>query len=131
MDAYSGQVVAVTLTDQVISYESQVGQLLAQIEPSIEQVTADSAYDRASTYQTIAAHDDTIAVVIPPRDTAVPSAGFEADPLPRDTHLLTIESPGRFGWQEITGYRKRALVETVIGRYKRSSASGCDRSALL
>ena len=118
VDAGRGQVVAVTLTDQDISDESQVGPLLAQIEPSIEQVTADGAYDGEPTYQTIAAHDDTIAVVIPPRDTAVPSAGFETDPSVRDTHLLTIASLGRIGWQEITGYGKRALVETAMGRYK-------------
>ena len=56
--------------------------------------------------------------MIPPQDNAVPSAGFETDPSPRDTHLLTIESLGRLGWQEVTGYGKRALVETAMGRYK-------------
>ena len=33
-------------------------------------------------------------------------------------HLLTIASLGRLGWQEVTGYGKRALVETAMGRYK-------------
>ena len=37
---------------------------------------------------------------------------------PRDTHLLTIASLGRLGWQEATGYGQRALVETAMGRYK-------------
>ena len=95
-----------------------MGTLLEQIEPPIEQVTADGAYDGEPTYQTIAAHDTAIAVVIPPRDTAVPSAGFEADPSVRDTHLLMIDSLGRIGWQEVTGYGRRALVETAMGRYK-------------
>ena len=49
---------------------------------------------------------------------AVPSAGFETDPSPRDTHLSMISSLGRLRWQEITGYGKRALVETATGRYK-------------
>ena len=44
-DARSGQIVAVTLTDQDVSDESQVGPLLEQIESPIEQVTADGAYD--------------------------------------------------------------------------------------
>ena len=118
VDAGSGQVVAVTLTDQDISDECQVGPLLAQIEPAIEQVTADGAYDGEPTYQTIAAHDSAITVVIPPRDTAVPSSEFETDPSVRDTHLLTIASLGRLGWQAVTGYGKRALVETTMGRYK-------------
>ena len=118
VDAGSGQIVAVTLTDQDTSDESQVGALLEQIEPAIEQVTADGAYDGEPTYQTIAAHDANIAVVIPPRQDAVPSDAFETDPTPRDTHLLMIDSLGRLGWQEATGYGRRALVETTMGRYK-------------
>ena len=48
----------------------------------------------------------------------MPSAGFETDRSPRDTHLLTITSLGRLGWQEVTVYGKRALIETAMGRYK-------------
>ena len=117
VDAPSGQIVAAALTDQDVDDASQVGALREQIEPPIEQVTADGAYDCEPTYQTITAHDDAIAVVIPPRDTAVPSAGFEADPSVRDTHLLMIASLGRLGWQEVTGYGRRALVETAMRRY--------------
>jgi hypothetical protein len=118
VDAHSGQIVAAVLTDQDVVDASQVGALLGQIGSPIEQVTADGAHDGEPTYQTIAAHDDAIAVVIPPRDTAVPSAEFEANPSPRDTHLLTIASLGRLGWQEVTGYGSRALVENAMGRYK-------------
>ena len=32
--------------------------------------------------------------------------------------MLTIASLGRLGWQEVTGYGKRALVETAMGRHK-------------
>ena len=56
--------------------------------------------------------------MIPPRVTALPSVEFETNASPRDTHLLMIESVGRFGWQELSGYGKRALVETAMGRYK-------------
>jgi hypothetical protein len=118
VDACSGQIVAVTLTDQDVDDASQVGPLLEQIEPPIEQVTADGAYDGEPTYQRIAARDAAIAVVIPPQYNAVPSVGFETDPSPRDPHLLMITSLGRLGWQEVTGYGKRALVETAMGRYK-------------
>jgi hypothetical protein len=118
VDACSGQIVAVTLTDQDVDDASQVGPLLEQIEPPIEQVTADGAYDGEPTYQRIAARDAAIAVVIPPRYNAVPSVGFETDPSPRDPHLLMITSLGRLGWQEVTEYGKRALVETAMGRYK-------------
>lgn len=62
--------------------------------------------------------EPTIAVVIPPRNTRLLSAAFVANPSPRDTHLLMIESMGRLGWREISGYGQRALVETAMGRYK-------------
>jgi IS5 family transposase len=64
VDAANGMIVAQTLTDQDADDPSQVGPLLDQIDEPIAQVTADGAYDGAPTYQTIAAHDDSIEVVI-------------------------------------------------------------------
>lgn len=116
--ADSGQIVASILTEQDVDDPSQVGPLLEQITQDIEQVTADGAYEGEPTYETIARRDPDIAVVIPPRVTGLLSASFEANPSPRDTHLLMIESMGRLGWQEISGYGQRALVETAMGRYK-------------
>jgi hypothetical protein len=95
-----------------------VGPLLDQIEQEIAQVTADGAYDGEPTYHVIAQRDPMIDVVIPPRVTAQPSTQFETSPSKRDTHLLLIQSLGRLDWQEATGYGKRALVETTMGRYK-------------
>ena len=118
VDVCSGQIMAVTLTDQKSAMTSQVDPLLEQIKPPIEQVTADGAFDGEPIYQMIAAHDAAFAVVIPPQENAVPSAGFETEPTPRDTHLLSIASLGRLGWQKVNGYGKRALVETAMGRYK-------------
>jgi len=117
VDAGSGMIVAQTLTDQDGDDPSQVGPLLDQINGQIAQVMADGAYDGAPTYQTIAAHDEDIGVVIPPRSTAVPSG--EAGPLAqRDRHLEMITQQGRLAWQEATGYGQRSLVETTMGRYK-------------
>jgi hypothetical protein len=80
-------------------------------------VTADGAYDGDPTYQTIATHGDDIAVVIPPRSTAVPS-GESRPPSQRDSHLAMIAEQGRLGWQTTTGYGQRSLVETTMGRCK-------------
>jgi hypothetical protein len=77
VDAASGMIVAQTLTDQDVDDPSQVGSLLDQIDDPIAQVTADGAYDGAPTDQTIAAHSGDIAVVIPPRATAVPSGELD------------------------------------------------------
>jgi transposase len=117
VDAASGMIVAQTLTDQDVDDPSQVGSLLDQIDDPIAQVTADGAYDGAPTYQTIAAHGGDIAVVIPPRATAVLS-GEPGSPTQRDRHLAMIAEQGRLAWQASTGYGQRSLVETTMGRYK-------------
>ncbi len=116
-DAASGMIVAQTLTDQDADDPSQVGPLLDQIDDPIVQVTADGAYDGAPTYQTIAAHVDSIEVVIPSRSMAVISG--EPDlPTRRDRYLAMIAEQGRLAWQAATGYGQRSLVETTMGRYK-------------
>ena len=80
-------------------------------------MTADGAYDGRPTYQTIAAHDDGITVVIPPRSTAVRS-GEPGSPTQRDRHLAVIAEQGRLAWQAVTDCGQRPLVETTMGRYK-------------
>src|SRR5205807_4639642 len=50
---------------------------------------------------------------------AVPSATAETAPTKRDQHLQLIAERGRMGWQRVSGYNWRALVEADIGRYKR------------
>src|SRR3954451_2797831 len=107
VDATSGLIVAQTLTDQDTDDPSQVGPLLDQIDEPIVQVTADGAYDGAPTYQTIAAHGGDIAVVIPPRATAIPS-GELGKPKQRDRHLAMIAKQGRLAWQASTGYGQRS-----------------------
>jgi hypothetical protein len=109
VDAVSGRIVAQTLTDQDVDDPSQVGPLLDQLDDPIAQVTADGAYDGAPTYQTIAAHGDDIAVVIPPRATAVPSSE-PGSPTQRHRHLAMIAEQGRLAWQASTGYGQRSLV---------------------
>src|SRR4051812_45929115 len=106
VDAANGMIVAQTLTDQDADNPSQVGPLLDQCDGPIIQVTADGAYDGASTYQTIAQHGDGIEVVIPPRSTAVPS-GEPGLPTQRGRHLAMITRQGRLAWQVATGYGRR------------------------
>lgn len=118
VDAGNGQIVAVTQTDQDVDDASQVGPLLKQIPGEIEQLTADGAYDGEPTYEAIAAHDADIAVVIPPRANSPPPLGLGTNASHRDVHVHTVVALGRLGWQEVTGYGRRALVETAMGRYK-------------
>ena len=59
-----------------------------------------------------------IAVIIPPPVTAVPTPGAANNPTQRDRQIAAIATHGRLGWQQRTGYGRRALVETTMGRYK-------------
>jgi hypothetical protein len=36
----------------------------------------------------------------------------------RDRHIRRIAGTGRMAWQTATGYGRRSLAETVVGRYK-------------
>ena len=56
---------------------------------------------------------------MPPRSTAVLSKTAETSPTQRDKHLQLIAERGRMGWQKVSGYNWRALVEADISRYKR------------
>jgi hypothetical protein len=98
IDAGSGMIVAQTPTDQDADDPSQVAPLLDQIDGQITRVTTDGAYDGDPTYETIAAHGDSIKVVIPPCSTAV-SSGEPDPPTQRDRHLRRSrngdDGPGR------------------------------------
>src|SRR5215213_5160553 len=75
VDPGSGEILASELTATEEGDASQVGPLLDQITGPIASVTADGAYDGEPIYRAVAEHqsDPPVAVVIPPRASAVPS----------------------------------------------------------
>jgi hypothetical protein len=83
----------------------------------IWQFTADGAYDGNPTYDAVTSHSVGAMVVIPPRAKAVERSDTEPSNQ-RDRHIAAITTEGRMKWQVVTGYGKRSLVETAIGRYK-------------
>jgi hypothetical protein len=62
--------------------------------------------------------DPPVAVIIPPRSTAVPGTNASTTPSQRDQHIQTIRDKGRLGWQKAVGYGRRSLGETAMFRYK-------------
>lgn len=124
VDADTGLVMASTLTANDMGDPSQVAPLLDQANAGIGSVTADGAYDGAPTYDTIAARAGNIPVIIPPHVTAVLSASADHHPSQRDQHITVMAVRGRIGWQKETGYGKRSLVETAMGRYKTIIGAG-------
>jgi hypothetical protein len=117
----TGEIVASVLTDSGTDDAGQVPALLGQIEGEIASVTADGAYDGEPVYQAVAGHqpDPPPEVVIPPRSSAVPSTGTaDGPPSRRDSHIRLITEKRRMAWQRASGYGRRSLAETAVGRHK-------------
>jgi hypothetical protein len=119
IDAETGQILASELTTSDVDDGSQVEPLLDQIAGPLASFTGDGAYDQAGVYGTVGKHHPDAEVIVPPRSTAVLSEDGETAPTQRDRHLHSIAEHGHIGWQKRSGYTRRALVESAIGRLKR------------
>lgn len=115
VDADTHEIVAVELTPEDVGDVSEVPERLDQIDADLASMTADGAYDGESVYNAVAERHPEVAVIIPPRATAVQSGITTTQ---RDRHLAAIAKPGRIGWQRSSGYNRRSLVETAVYRYK-------------
>ena len=113
VDPGTGEILASELTSNEEGDASQVSPLLEQIAGPIASVTADGAYDGEPVYRAVARHqpDPPVAVIIPPRLTAMPSTAADTVPSQRDRHLQTIQCKGRMGWQKAVGYGRRSHAE--------------------
>ncbi len=120
VDPSTGKILASELTSNEDDDASQVGALLRQIPGPLASVTADGAYDGETIYQAVAARQPAppVAVVIPPRSTAVPSPAAGTAPSKRDQHIRMIGDKGRMGWQKAVGYGRRSHAETAMFRFK-------------
>jgi Transposase DDE domain len=124
MDAGTGQIVTSVMTGHDVDDGSQVGPLLDQVTGAVASFTGDGAYDQESVYASVSEHHPAAAIIVPPRATAVPSRTAESEPTQRDPHLQLIAERGRRAWQRASGYTKRALAETAIGRWKQVIGDG-------
>ncbi len=99
VDPSTGEILASELTSNEDSDASQVGALLEQIPGFLASVTADGAYDGEPIYQAAAERQPNppVAVVIPPRSTAVPSSTAGTAPSQRDQHIRMVGDKGRMG----------------------------------
>ena len=118
-DAGTGRIVASVLTDKDADDGSQVGPLLDRVGGPVASFTADGAFDRDDVYGEVAARHPEAEAIVPPLAGAVRSDTAETAPTRRDRHIAAIAERGRMGWQEASGYNRRALVEADIARFKR------------
>jgi Transposase DDE domain len=119
IDAGSGEIVAIELTDKYVDDAARAGVLLDQVTAPIVSFMADGAYDQDRVYEAVAERHPDAAVIVPPRSTATLSASAGTAPTRRDQHIQEIAEHGRMGWQKSSDYNVRAKVEVAIGRYKR------------
>jgi hypothetical protein len=118
-DTDTGRIVASVLTDHDADDGAQTGPLLDQIDGPVASFTADGAFDRDDVYDAVATRYHDVAVIVPPRSSAVPSEAAETAPTQRDRHIEDIAQRGRISWQRASGYNSRALIEADISRWKR------------
>ena len=81
-------------------------------------------FDRDDVYAEVMTRYPDAEVIVPPRANAVPSEAAQSAPTQRDRHLRYIAERGRMGWQRVSGYNWRALVEADISRWKRVIGDG-------
>lgn len=101
------------------SDESQVEDLLDQVDAAIDEVYLDGAYDAQSCYDGLIERD--IHPIIPPQKGAVEwywdEPGDHPD-YPRNVAVRRVNEIGRAEWKQEVGYHRRSLSETAMFRYK-------------
>lgn len=119
VNAVTQDVEAVLLTGAG-SDDGEAGSAMLQtVQPPIQRVTGDGAYDKRTFYDTCRERQIP-QVIVPPRRTArIWQHGNSSKPrLPRDEHLRFIRRHGRKRWKQQVSYHRRSLAETAVFRFK-------------
>lgn len=115
-----GEIQAVLLTENNVSDDQAVKELLGQIEQTIIDFAADGAYDKRKVYDSLNAHSPDVNILIPPRKNARiwKHGNTKTERLKRDENLRAIRKDGRKEWKKNSGYHVRSLAETTMFRLK-------------
>lgn len=116
----NGEIQAALLTENNVSDDEAVADLLAQIEQEIVKFAADGAYDKRKVYDGVNEHSPNADILIPPRKNARiwKHGNTKAERLKRDENLRSIRKQGRKEWKKNSGYHVRSLSETAMFRLK-------------
>lgn len=118
VDTATGELLAHSLTPNARHDGQELTGLLDAVEGPVAAVCGDGAYDGFASHA--ASHARGARPVIPPRKGAAitPPSNIE-DPAPtRAEAVRRIIEIGRKAWKRETGYNRRSLAETAMGRYK-------------
>jgi len=119
-DPENGEIQAVLLTENSVSDDATVKELLEQIEQELLACAADGAYDKRKVYDALNEHSPKVEILIPPRKNARiwQHSNSKAERLKRDENLRYIRKHGRQQWKEDSEYHMRSLAETTMFRLK-------------
>jgi len=116
----NGEIQVVVLTENSVSDDTVVKDMLAQIEQTLLACAADGAYDKRRVYDALNEHSPEVEILIPPRKNArIWQHGNSKEArLKRDENLRYIRKHGRQQWKDDSGYHIRSLAETIMFRLK-------------
>ena len=116
----NGEIQVVVLTENSVSDDSVVKDMLAQIEQILLACAADGAYDKRRVYDALNEHSPEVEILIPPRKNARiwQHGNSKEERLKRDENLRYIRKHGRQQWKDDSGYHIRSLAETIMFRLK-------------
>jgi len=119
-DPENGEIQAVLLTENNISDDTVVKDLLEQIEQTLLACAADGAYDKRKVYDALNRHSPEVEILIPPRKNARiwQHGNSKAERIKRDENLRYIRKHGRQQWKNDSEYHMRSLAETAMFRLK-------------
>lgn len=116
----TGEILAVVLTENSVSDDAVVKELLKQIEETLLSCAGDGAYDKRKVYEALNEHSPGMDILIPPRKNAHiwQHGNSKEERHKRDENLRHIRQHGRKAWKEESGYHIRSLAETIMFRLK-------------
>ena len=118
IDPDGHEILAAMVTEPGVTDAEAVPDLLDQVDRPVASVGADGAYDQEDVYRAVARRG-AVPVIPPRKDAKIKVHGnTRGDPHPRDTNLRAIRRRGRKGWKRESGYHRRSLAETAMGRIK-------------
>jgi len=116
----TGEIVTVMLTENSVSDDATVKEMLEKIEETLLSCAGDGAYDKRKVYEALNEHSPNAEVLIPPRKNAHiwQHGNSKEERHKRDENLRYIRKHGRKAWKEESGYHIRSLAETIMFRLK-------------
>lgn len=117
IDSRSQEIVAEVITEAYFADSKAVSPLLDKTPKSVKMVLADGAYDGRSVREEIKQRKAK-ALIPPPRNARYRGEEDERDEALRLIRGLGNDEGARRLWGKLTGYSRRALVETTFSRMK-------------